>query len=84
MGIDGAVLVFLPGWNTISILRKYLQTHPRFSNPNEFLILPLHSQVPREDQRLVFRPAPPGVRKVRSVRFSLHSRQCSLFSVFAW
>ncbi|KAL5108829.1 ATP-dependent RNA helicase A [Taenia crassiceps] len=64
MGIDGAVLVFLPGWNTISILRKYLQTHPRFSNPNEYLILPLHSQVPREDQRLVFRPAPPGVRKI--------------------
>ncbi|KAL5960702.1 ATP-dependent RNA helicase A [Taenia solium] len=64
MDIDGAVLVFLPGWNTISILRKYLQTHPRFSNPNEFLILPLHSQVPREDQRLVFRPAPPGVRKI--------------------
>ncbi|VDM17535.1 unnamed protein product [Hydatigera taeniaeformis] len=64
MDIDGAVLVFLPGWNTISMLRKYLQTHPRFSNPNEFLILPLHSQVPREDQRLVFRPAPTGVRKI--------------------
>ncbi|KAH9284837.1 ATP-dependent RNA helicase A [Echinococcus granulosus] len=64
MNIDGAVLIFLPGWNTISMLRKYLQTHPCFSNPNEFLILPLHSQVPREDQRLVFRPAPPGIRKI--------------------
>ncbi|VDD74867.1 unnamed protein product [Mesocestoides corti] len=64
MNIDGAVLIFLPGWNTISMLRKFLQTHPRFSNTNEFLILSLHSQVPREDQRLVFRPTAPGVRKI--------------------
>ena len=68
MNIDGAVLIFLPGWNTISMLRKYLQAHPRFRNPNEFLILSLHSQVPREDQRLVFRPTPPGVRKARFVQ----------------
>lgn len=64
MGIDGAVLIFLPGWNTISFLKKYLESHPRFQNPRVFQILALHSQVPREDQRLVFRPAPPGARKV--------------------
>ncbi|KAM7535638.1 hypothetical protein Aperf_G00000096878 [Anoplocephala perfoliata] len=64
MGVDGAVLIFLPGWNTISFLKKYLESHPRFQNPREFLILSMHSQVPREDQRLVFRPAPPGVRKI--------------------
>ncbi|KAF5404215.1 putative ATP-dependent RNA helicase A [Paragonimus heterotremus] len=63
MGIPGAVLIFLPGWNIISMLRKYLQAHPRFGG-KDYLILPLHSQVPREDQRLVFRPSPPGVTKL--------------------
>ncbi|VUZ52576.1 unnamed protein product, partial [Hymenolepis diminuta] len=64
MGIDGAVLIFLPGWNTISLLRKYLESHPRFGMARDFLILSLHSQVPREDQKLVFRPAPRGARKI--------------------
>ncbi|CAH8569517.1 unnamed protein product [Dicrocoelium dendriticum] len=63
MGIPGAVLIFLPGWNIISMARKYLQTHPRFGG-KDYLILPLHSQVPREDQRLVFRIPPPGVTKI--------------------
>lgn len=63
MGIPGAVLIFLPGWNIISLLRKYLQMHPRFGS-TAYLILPLHSQVPREDQRLVFRASPPGVTKI--------------------
>nr|CAH8828658.1 unnamed protein product [Trichobilharzia regenti] len=63
MSIPGAVLIFLPGWNIISLLRKYLQSHPRFGGP-DFFILPLHSQIPREDQRLVFRPTPPGIRKI--------------------
>lgn len=71
MGIDGAVLIFLPGWNTISLLRKYLESHPRFGMARDFLILSLHSQVPREDQKLVFRPAPRGARKVS---VCLHSR----------
>nr|CDS27528.2 Dosage compensation regulator [Hymenolepis microstoma] len=61
LGIDGAVLIFLPGWNTISLLRKYLESLPR---SRDFLILSLHSQVPREDQKLVFRPAPHGARKI--------------------
>ncbi|VDL97470.1 unnamed protein product [Schistocephalus solidus] len=60
MNIEGAVLIFLPGWNVISTLKKFLQTHPRYSRA-EYLILPLHSQVPREDQRIVFRPAPKGI-----------------------
>ncbi|CAH8484978.1 unnamed protein product [Heterobilharzia americana] len=63
MSIPGAVLVFLPGWNIISLLRKYLQSHPRYGGP-DYYILPLHSQIPREDQRLVFRSTPPGVRKI--------------------
>ncbi|KAH8854462.1 ATP-dependent RNA helicase A [Schistosoma japonicum] len=63
MNIPGAVLIFLPGWNIISLLRKYLQSHSRYGGP-DYVILPLHSQIPREDQRLVFRSTPPGVRKI--------------------
>ncbi|XP_055609063.1 dosage compensation regulator isoform X2 [Uranotaenia lowii] len=51
--VPGAVLVFLPGWNLIFALMKYLQSKPQFSGQN-WMILPLHSQLPREDQRKVF------------------------------
>lgn len=61
--VPGAVLVFLPGWNLIFALMKHLQNSRDFSGPN-YLILPCHSQVPREDQRRVFAPVPPGVRKI--------------------
>ena len=32
---------------------------------SRYLLLPLHSMVPPADQKAVFKPAPPGVRKVR-------------------
>lgn len=60
---EGAVLVFLPGWNLIFALMKYLQNNPSFGN-SEYTILPLHSQLPREDQRKVFEKVKPGVRKI--------------------
>lgn len=31
---------------------------------NAYCIIPLHSQLPREDQRRVFDPVPPGITKV--------------------
>lgn len=61
--VPGAVLVFLPGWNLIFALMKHLQNTKEFSGSN-YIILPCHSQVPREDQRKVFAPVPPGVRKI--------------------
>lgn len=60
--IPGAVLIFLPGWNLIFALMKYLQ-NSQFGGP-QYRILPCHSQIPREDQRKVFEPVPDGVTKV--------------------
>ncbi|XP_075242824.1 ATP-dependent RNA helicase A protein-like isoform X2 [Convolutriloba macropyga] len=61
--LSGAILVFLPGWNIIFSLLKHLTNHPRFGS-GAFRILPLHSQVPREDQKRIFDPVPPGCTKV--------------------
>ncbi|XP_043277382.1 dosage compensation regulator isoform X2 [Venturia canescens] len=62
-GIHGAVLVFLPGWNLIFALMKYLQQHPLFGGSG-YIIIPLHSQLPREDQRRVFEPVPNDKTKI--------------------
>ena len=61
--IPGAVLVFLPGWNLIFALMKHLQQHPVFGT-SEYVIIPLHSQLPREDQRRVFDSVPQGKTKI--------------------
>lgn len=39
-----------------------------FSGSNRYRILPLHSQIPREEQRKVFEPVPDNVTKVRFSR----------------
>jgi hypothetical protein len=61
---EGAVLVFLPGWQEISEINLLLESTPPFNNRSKFLILPLHSGIPSADQRKVLRRPPQGVRKI--------------------
>ncbi|XP_030369057.1 dosage compensation regulator isoform X2 [Scaptodrosophila lebanonensis] len=61
--IPGAILVFLPGWNLIFALMKFLQSSSNFGNP-QYRILPCHSQIPRDEQRKVFEATPEGVTKI--------------------
>ncbi|XP_070176145.1 ATP-dependent RNA helicase A-like isoform X2 [Littorina saxatilis] len=63
LGIPGAVLIFLPGWNLIVTLQRHLQCSPEFGS-QKYRILPLHSQIPREEQRKVFEPVPDGITKI--------------------
>lgn len=60
---DGAILVFMPGWDQISKLHDMLEKEPCFDSSNSILI-PLHSLMPTTNQREVFERPPPGVRKI--------------------
>jgi ATP-dependent RNA helicase DHX36 len=61
---EGAILVFLPGWQEISECSLLLKNTPPFNNSSKFSILPLHSGIPSSDQRKVLRRPPLGVRKI--------------------
>ncbi|XP_078362233.1 ATP-dependent DNA/RNA helicase DHX36-like isoform X2 [Oculina patagonica] len=60
---EGAILVFLPGWDDISKLHDNLKQQRLFSS-GKFLIIPLHSMMPSVSQREVFDRPPQGVRKI--------------------
>jgi len=58
---DGAILVFLPGWDEISKIKDALGDQAGLSDVQ---VMPLHSMVSPQDQRKVFQKPPRGVRKV--------------------
>ncbi|KAF4665868.1 ATP-dependent RNA helicase A [Perkinsus olseni] len=61
-GVEGgAVVVFLPGWPSIQSLLWVLKQEPEINNV--FDLMPLHSQIPPEDQQRVFQKPRPGRRK---------------------
>lgn len=45
------------------MLLKHLSRHPIYGS-QRFILLPLHSQIPRADQKKVFQPCRQGVRKI--------------------
>ncbi|KAJ3323750.1 ATP-dependent DNA/RNA helicase dhx36 [Blyttiomyces sp. JEL0837] len=65
---EGAVLVFLPGWQEINTLQNKMKEEDNFragfGDPSRFRVFPLHSSVPTAGQQEVFEVPPPGVRKV--------------------
>nr|CAD1828161.1 unnamed protein product [Ananas comosus var. bracteatus] len=61
---EGAILVFLPGWDDINQTRERLLASPFFRDASKFLILSLHSLIPSSEQKKVFKRPPGGVRKI--------------------
>ncbi|CAI9111904.1 OLC1v1012242C1 [Oldenlandia corymbosa var. corymbosa] len=61
---DGAILIFLPGWDDINRTRERLNSSPYFRDPSKFVIISLHSMVPSVEQKKVFKRPPLGCRKI--------------------
>ncbi|CAN8315442.1 unnamed protein product [Cochlearia groenlandica] len=61
---DGAILVFLPGWDDINKTRQKLLDNPFFADSTKFDIICLHSMVPAGEQKKVFNRPPRGCRKI--------------------
>ncbi|KAF9682853.1 hypothetical protein SADUNF_Sadunf05G0151300 [Salix dunnii] len=61
---DGAILVFLPGWDDINRTRERLLVNPFFKDGSKFIIISLHSMVPSMEQKKVFKRPPQGCRKI--------------------
>eukprot|EP00392_Amoebophrya_sp_AT5.2_P011095 g11170.t1 len=60
---EGAILIFLPGLPEISRLQNQLQSSERLNTDDDYVLVPLHSQILTE-QKTAFGPAPRGKRKV--------------------
>ncbi|XP_062153351.1 DExH-box ATP-dependent RNA helicase DExH6-like isoform X2 [Alnus glutinosa] len=61
---DGAILVFLPGWEDINKTREKLIALPFFKNSSKYMVICLHSMIPSAEQKKVFKRPPPGCRKI--------------------
>ncbi|CAL5374233.1 unnamed protein product [Camellia sinensis] len=51
---DGAILVFLTGWDDISKLLEKIKANSLLRDPSKFLVLPLHSSMPTINQCEIF------------------------------
>ncbi|OAY64612.1 ATP-dependent RNA helicase DHX36 [Ananas comosus] len=51
---DGAILVFLTGWDEISKLLDKIKENNFLGNSSKFLVLPLHGSMPTVNQREIF------------------------------
>ncbi|GMI09086.1 hypothetical protein TrVE_jg12394 [Triparma verrucosa] len=60
---EDAILIFLPGWYDICKLGNELEGGG-FSDPRKYKVLQLHSGVPANEQREVFKRPPKGCRKI--------------------
>ena len=64
---SGAILIFLSGWNEISIVKDLLmkdELSVGYKNNNRFKICALHSSVPMNDQKVAFTVHGSDVRKI--------------------
>jgi len=61
---EGAVLVFLTGWDDIKNLAEQLQSNRMLRDSSRFRVLPLHGSMPTVNQKEIFQRPPPGVRKI--------------------
>uniref|UniRef100_A0A061S817 RNA helicase n=1 Tax=Tetraselmis sp. GSL018 TaxID=582737 RepID=A0A061S817_9CHLO len=61
---EGAILVFMTGWDDISKLHDQLKARPLTGDPSRCLLLPLHGSMPTVNQQAIFSRPPQGVRKV--------------------
>lgn len=65
---DGAILVFLPGYDEIKKVNEILMNNRplgiQFNNPEKFRIHTLHSTIPAAEQAEAFNPVAEGCRKI--------------------
>lgn len=60
---DGAILVFLTGWDDISKLFDKVKVNRFLGDSSKFLVLPLHGSMPTINQREIFDRPPPNKRQ---------------------
>ncbi|KAH7854237.1 hypothetical protein Vadar_011602 [Vaccinium darrowii] len=61
---DGAILIFLTGWDDISKLLDKVKANSFLGDPRKFLVLPLHGSMPTINQREIFDRPPANMRKI--------------------
>lgn len=66
---DGAILVFLTGWDEISKLLEKIKGNNFLGNSSKFLVLPLHGSMPTVNQREIFDRPPNNIRQVSLAAF---------------